>query len=45
MTSKNIDFDHVCHLQVIFLFVHVIVTYEYITFIQWGNFDRGPRLF
>ena len=30
MTSKNIDFDHVLcdHVQVIFLFVHVIVTYE-----------------
>ena len=30
MASKNIDFDHVScdHIQVIFLFVHVIVTYE-----------------
>ena len=31
MTSKNIDFDQCVswdHVQVIFLFVHVIVTYE-----------------
>ena len=31
MASYVIDFDHVCHVnmvQVIFLFVHVIVTYE-----------------
>ena len=30
MASNNIDFDHVSceHVQVIFLFVHVLVTYE-----------------
>ena len=24
------------HIQVMFLFVHVIVTYEQIVFVQWG---------
>ena len=30
MTNKSIDFEHVScdHVQVIFLFAHVIVTYE-----------------
>ena len=32
-------------VQVIFLSVHVIVTYEKIMFVQCGNFDRGSRFF
>ena len=27
------------------LSVHVIVTYEWIIFVQWGNVDSGPRFF
>ena len=33
------------HVQLVFSFVHVIVTYEEITFVQWGDFERDPRFF
>ena len=32
--SKNIDFDHVCHVIVYRYFLSVTVTYDYIIFVQ-----------